>query len=259
MKALKVFGNIDRARAVDWCTVLKPARQHQPGEPAVVAGDAAAAQEELVLQVRQQRQHDGAAVRCGPARQASHGAGCAHGRHVVVVAQVDHPVGDPAPDARFRWYTFCWVPTPPTSGIRERHLDGGEEAGLPGCVRVDQHEHFAGGLPDAPAQRRPLARVPEQDRPHGRNPQGADALIGLGVPDVEDDDDLRRVLGQPRLRHRIRMSGSSWKDGTTTEVVVVKSLTTGRDAWTGSPGTATGPRRPGRPMRWACIHATARS
>ena len=29
-------------------------------------------------------------------------------------------------------------------------------------------------------------------------------------------------------RHCIRMSGSSWKDGTTTEVVVEKSLTVGR-------------------------------
>ena len=50
------------------------AREDEPGEPAVVPGDAALAEEELVLEVRQHGHDDAAAVRGRPAGDADHPA-----------------------------------------------------------------------------------------------------------------------------------------------------------------------------------------
>jgi hypothetical protein len=179
---------------------LVPGAEHQPGQPAVVAGHTPAAQEELVLQVVQQGQDRRAPVRRGPSGQARHRAFLAHRRHVVVVAQVHQPVGDPPPDAAPAQVDVLLGAHPAHGGVGERHLHRVQQARFPPGVGVDQDDDLAARGADAHPERRSLAPVLEDEHAHARVGHGPQPALDLHVLDVRHDDDFVRVLRQPALQ-----------------------------------------------------------
>ena len=99
-------------------------------------------------------------------------------------------------------------------------------------------------MPDA--ERGALAGVLEQDRPDRRVAERGDPVVGLGVGDVEDDDDLGRVLGAPvaQAAHQdvgILVVRRHDHRGGGREVVDDRAW----PARTGCSGRATAPRRSG--------------
>ncbi len=172
-------------------------REHQPGQPAVVAGDAPPAEEEFMFEIGQYRHHRRAPVRGGAAGHADHAAHPAHRRDVVGVADVDDPIRDPAPHAGVAGVYRLPGAHRTDLGVSERHLHRLEQARLPCGVRVGEHQHLAAGGPDPDPEGGPLALVLEQDEVQPGIVHLHQSLGRLLVADVQNDDHLVRVLGEP--------------------------------------------------------------
>lgn len=174
-----------------------PLREHEPGESPVVAGHAAATEEVLVLELVQHRDDGGPSVDRGASGEARHRSQLAHRRHVVVVAEVDHPVGDPAPDARLALVHVLLRSDAPDPSVLEGHLHGLQQARSPSRVGVDECDELRTSLSDSDSERRALSDVFEEDRTHPAVAEGDDAVVRLEVAHVEHDDDLVRLLRAP--------------------------------------------------------------
>ena len=133
----------------------------------------------------------------GPAGHADHPALAAHRRHVVVVAQVDQPVREPAPDAGAALVDVLLGADRPDPRVGERHLHRLQQPGLPGRVGVGEDDHLTPGGPDADPEGRALAGVPVADHLQQRAADRRQPGRALGVLDVQDDDHLGRLLHQP--------------------------------------------------------------
>ena len=138
----------------------------------------------------------------------------------------EQPVGDAAPDVATRQMHV--LPATHSADLRvdERHLQGREQTGAPGGVGVGEHDDLAGGRADPSAEGTALARVPPGSTfTVGRASRRRRASTRSSRSSTTRMISVGRSASQVR-RQRSSTSASSRYTGTTSEVVVRKSLTT---------------------------------